>query len=58
MSKRIKKIMQIFSAKLDDKKISYASEDISVFISREKFIENLKGVGKKNKAEIPTMLTE
>jgi len=58
MSKRIKKIMQIFSAKSNDKKISFASENIGIFISKEKFIENLKGVGEKNKAEIPTMLTE
>jgi hypothetical protein len=50
--------MKIFADKKDNVKLSLASENTGIFISKDLFIQALKGLGKKDKAEIPTMLTE
>jgi len=55
MSKRFQKIIKIFASQIKDQKISIASESEMIFISKELFIQNLKGTGKKDKAEIPTI---
>lgn len=55
MSERIKKIIKIFAAKNNNLKLSLASDNTGIFISKDLFIQALKGLGKKDKAEIPTI---
>jgi hypothetical protein len=53
MSQRIKQIMKIFSSQKN--KVSLASDTTGIFISRDLFLQNLKGNGQKDKVEIPTI---
>lgn len=55
MSKRFQKIINIFASQNNNQKIANGSENKTIFISKDLFIQNLKQVGKKDKAEIPTI---
>jgi hypothetical protein len=53
MSQRVKQIMKIFSSQKN--KVSLASDTTGIFISRDLFLQNLKGNGQKDKVKIPTI---
>jgi hypothetical protein len=57
MAKRFEKIIKIFASQRNNEseKKSFASEDEMVFITKDLFIQALKGLAKKDKAEIPTI---
>lgn len=53
MSSRLNKIFSIFQAIKMAEKVSFASNNQSIFITREIFLQNLKGRSEKDPADIP-----
>ena len=53
MSKRLNKIFSIFHAIKKAEKISFFSDNKSIFITEKIFLENLKGTSEKDSADIP-----
>jgi hypothetical protein len=53
MPNRLNKIFSIFSAIKKAEKISFASDNELLLITRELFLQNLKGRSEKDTADIP-----
>ena len=53
MSNRVNKIISIFAEYKNNLKNSFATENKTTFITKELFLQNLTGRGKKETADIP-----